>query len=279
MFAVGFIGFGAAAYWDLKTTEFSEFIPYSMIIIGLIIHGIASFVAVDLSYIIMSTVTGLAFLGLGSIMYFLKQWGDGDAWLLGAMGFLFPISNWFTLLNPQLNLFGLPFQLILLMNFFFVSFAYLITYSIMLGIRSPKQTKKFFRELKGKARIFSLFFALLFCSSIVMVFYAIYSLSIPLARMVPILSMPVIFSFVFVFIHYGRFVEKNLFKKTVDVKNIKVGDVPTGARWRGLTENEIKQLKKKGGTIQIKEGVRFAPTFFIAILITIIFGNVMLMFI
>ncbi|MBU0898553.1 MAG: hypothetical protein KKB03_04610 [Nanoarchaeota archaeon] len=274
----GLVGFGIAGYWDLKTTEFPEIVPYVMIIIGLAIHGIVSFIAYDVTLFLTSLATGGIFLGFGFALYFLKQWGDGDAWLMGAMGFLFPAAQWFSLINPQLNLTLIPFQLMLLMNFFFVSFSYLIIYSIGLGLRSPKQIKKFSKELRSKTKTILIPFIILLIFSISMSYHAVINLSVTLQNVIPMLLFPVLFLFLSIFFHYGRFVEKTLFKKTIDTKNLRLGDVPANERWKGLTEEGIKQFKKNGGEIQIKDGIRFAPVFLITLIITLLFGNLVLFF-
>ena len=274
----GLVGFGAAAYWDLKTTEFPEWLPYGMIVIALIIHCIASFVLSDIWIFLSSLIVGLILLGFGLLLYFTKQWGDGDAWLLGAMGFLFPIGSWFLKINPQINITVLPFPVVMLMNFFIIAFAYLIIYSIALGFRSQKESKKFLKTLKGKSRNLLLIFILLTILIEIFVYFISYTLMLPLTNLMPIMFMPIIIMLLFIFLQYGRFVEKNLFKKTIDTKNLRVGDVPVGARWRGLTEKEVRDLKKRGGKIQIKEGIRFAPVFIINLIITIIFGNLLLLF-
>ena len=85
-------------------------------------------------------------------MYYARQWGDGDAWLLGALGFLFPGATGFTAVAvgaAPAGLPALPFPAVMLFNFFLVSFLYLIAYSLVLGLRSPRVSGKFFRYLKG----------------------------------------------------------------------------------------------------------------------------------
>ncbi|MFH1444865.1 MAG: prepilin peptidase [Nanoarchaeota archaeon] len=276
LIGIGVAGFGLAAYLDLKTTEFPEWLPYGMIILSLIIHGIAAFILTDVWIFLSSLLIGSAFLGLGLLLYLTKQWGDGDSWLLGVMGFMFPVGEWFYTASTQIIF---PFHLMLLMNFFLISFGYLIVYSLVMGLRSPKQTRIFLRELKGQTKILLLFFVASATISIAFSYYAFSFFAVPLARMIPILSMPLFVVFLIAFFRYGRFVEKNLFKKRINVKDLRVGDVLTKARWKGLTEKEVKQIKTRGGTVVVKDGVRFAPVFLITLIVTLLFGNVMLLFI
>ena len=70
-----------------------------------------------------------------------------------------------------------------------------------------------------------------------------------------------------------------VFKRKIDASRVRIGDVPIGYRWKGLTEKEVQKIKKKGNKITIKEGVRFAPVFVITIILTILFGNLLFIFI
>lgn len=267
LLAVGIVGFGLAAYWDVKTTEFPDWLPYSMIGSALGIRLIFAFMEGNFSIITDSVFTGLGFLALGLLFYFTNQWGDGDAWLLGALGFLFPNATGFSVAAT------FPFPLLILINFFFISFFYLIAYSIILGLRNPKMLRKFTKSMsKQRKRIVCpiVGFAAA-CLALMYVLYTYFFLDEYLTGM--ILFFPFLFAFLMVFVKYGRFVEENLFKKKVNVKDLREGDVPLDERWRVLSKKEITVLKKRGGTIWIKEGVRFAPVFIITLLYTILFGS------
>ena len=137
LLAIGVVGFGLASYWDVKTTEFPDWLPYVMIVLALIIKGVHSFMDWDIWIILSSAMAGCGLLALGYAMYFLKQWGDGDAWLLGALGFLFPASS--LLIRPLVY----PFMFVMLFNFFIVSFFYLIAYTMAVGLRNRRIMKGF----------------------------------------------------------------------------------------------------------------------------------------
>jgi prepilin signal peptidase PulO-like enzyme (type II secretory pathway) len=189
------------------------------------------------------------------------------------MGFLWPDSGFFSTATL------LPFPLAMLFNFFLIAFFYLLVYSIALGIRSPKVSRKFLSELgqarKGIAGIIGLFTV----ACIVLMAVVAYQFGVPLDRLLYILIFPPLLLSVLVFTRYGRFVEENLFKKQIPASKLRVGDVLISDRWRGLTEKEVSSLKKKGGQVWIKEGVRFAPVFVITVLVTLFFGNLLMIFI
>jgi hypothetical protein len=94
-----------------------------------------------------------------------------------------------------------------------------------------------------------------------------------------VLAFPPLLLSVLVFARYGRFVEQNLFRKRIRASELRAGDVLVKDRWRGLTEKEVSKLKAKGGELWIKEGVRFAPVFVITVLVTLLWGNLLMLFV
>ena len=70
------------------------------------------------------------------------------------------------------------------------------------------------------------------------------------------------------------------FKKRIPISELKVGDVPVDYKvWEGITEKELKKIKRSGRKyIWIKEGVRFAPAFPLALLFTLFFGDAIIWF-
>jgi len=280
LLAIGTAGFGLGAYWDLKTTEFPDWLPYSIIIAAVGVRAVFSYLLGDWWILFSSVIVGLLFLGFGLILYFMKQWGDGDAWLLGALGFLFPTYSAFEIAANPFQFFGqFPFPIIMLFNFFLISFCYLVLYSIALGIKHRKAAAKFMKELKKDSRNIILMVAGFSALCLVMVFYLNISLEIPVSSMYNLLSLPVLFAAVIIFIRYGRFVEQNLFRKKIPAKNLRVGDVLIGEKWKGLTEKDIAKLRKKGGSVWIKEGVRFAPAFIITLYVTLFLGSLLWIFV
>lgn len=211
--------------------------------------------------LINSVVVGALFLAAGLGLYSLRQWGDGDAWLLGAMGFLYPDGLGFAGGS-------LPFPLLLLFNFFFVAFFYIIAYSLAVGVRSSK-TRQFFRGFRrGAARIAGITIG--FTIALGAVFSA---LQLPERLSFLFLFSPFLL-FLLVFLEYGKFVEQNLFRRKVPVRSLRKGDVPVGEKWRVLDAREVAALRRRGGKIWIKEGVRFAPVFFLTVLLLLARGDI-----
>lgn len=273
LLGISVVGFGLAGYWDLRTTEFPDWLPYAMIVLALGTRGVFSLLMGDFSCIIYSIIIGLGFLGFGLLLYFLRQWGDGDAWLLGALGFLWPDSGSF----PASAF--IPFQATLLFNFFFIAFIYLLAYSLILGIKSAEVSSKFLTELGHAKGEIGKVVGVFTLGSIGLIGYVAIQFGVPAADLIYILIFPPLLLSVLVFARYGRFVEENLFKRKVPASRLRVGDVLIEDRWRGLTEREVEKLKARGGEVWIKEGVRFAPVFVITVLVTLLWGNLILLFV
>ncbi len=267
---IGLAGFSAGSYWDLRYTEFPDWLPYSMIISALAARAVFSFLYSDFSLLANSVMVGCLFLGLGLVMYFLKQWGDGDAWLLGAMGFLFPDMTGFEV--PVT--FNLP--LALLLNFLFVSLFYLICYSLLLGYRSRKLRKSFLREIRNDSKRYGFFVAVFFLGSYLSVMYLSITFGIPPASMPTMLMLPFLLSFILIFTSYARLIEKDMFKKRIPVSELREGDVVLDDKWRGLEKEEVEKIRKNRKFVCIKEGVRFAPVFLLTTIITFLIGDIIL---
>jgi len=269
LLVVGIAGFGLGGYLDLRYTEFPDWLPYSMIILALATRGVFSFIMNDFSILTNSILIGLGFLGFGLLLYYGRQWGDGDAWMLGALGFLFPDATGFAPVMESV----IPFPMAMFFNFFMISLFYLIFYAVVLGLRSPKVYETFIKNLRGNVRrIGSVFFALLTVSLLFTIYFG-QLLSIPVYDFSGILSIPILAVLILLFFQYAKAVESDLFKKKIQAKELKVGDVLIADRWRGLTEKEVERMKKKGRQVWIKEGVRFAPVFIISLIVTLFYGS------
>lgn len=274
---IAIIGFGYSAYLDLRYTEFPDWLPYLIIIAAIVSRfayyfSVSGFTMATLYLAAPMLATGAIFLGLGILLYYAGQWGDGDAWLLGGMGFLFPDSA-----GLFVSTSGIPFPLILILNFFLVSLVYMIIYSIILGLIKKDVNMEFVRILKEKRIKTGVMIVIFFMLSLVLSSFMIFYRGI-----LPSFSMmlfPFFLSAMIIFFHYGKAIENKAFRKHIDVSDLREGDVIMDGKWVGVTQNDIKKIQKKGGKIWIKEGVRFAPVFIITIIITALFGNLMMFFI
>ena len=268
LFVVALIGSIAAGLCDLKTTEIPDEIPYVMMAVGIIGNLIKSYLVWSYWPFLLSMIVGLGFLGFGFFMYYLGQWGGGDAKILSAIGFLVPV------VPPEFKtslMFPLPLSFFF--NVFLVGAVYMILYALVLSIMNRKIWSVFFEDLKANTKI------IVMLNMLLIVF--LYVFGIAFAKYYQ--ADMIVFSVVILLISSGFFflwkfvktVENVGFKKKIPMSELKVGDVPLDYKiWEGITEKELKKIKSSGKKyVWIKEGVRFAPAFPLALIFTILIGD------
>ncbi len=271
---IALVGSIIAAIIDLKTTEIPDRIPHSMIISGIVLWCIASIISHNYWPILKSLIVGSAFLAFGFLLYYFGQWGGGDAKLLAAIGFLLP-----DLKIPHLQF---AFPISFLLNLFFIGAIYALIYAIVLAIKNEKIICIFFRQLKSIANfliiVFFILFVLFFALNFFISTYFRQAINIPFFIIASFFSILLI-SGLFIMWQFVNIVEKFGMRKRIPVSKLKVGDVLADSKlWEGVTKKEITQIKKAKKFVWIKEGVRFAPAFPLALLFTFLLGDAFLLF-
>ena len=86
---------------------------------------------------------------------------------------------------------------------------------------------------------------------------------------------------------FARAVEKKGFYKRIPVSKLRVDDmigedIPKLKVYkreiRGLTEKEVRKIKKYRKYVTIKEGVRYGPVFFLTLIFMLFFGDILSFF-
>lgn len=274
---VAFVGSSIAALFDLKTTEIPDEIPDVMIAVGLIFAGVQAYQQWDAWPFLNSAIAGLGLLGFGFIMYHFGQWGGGDAKLLAGIGFLIPkLPGGFI---PESFL---PFPLVFLFNLFLVGAVYMLVYAFVFALMNKKIIFEFKKGMKSISKHLILFSIALFVIFVFFNFYLSRAFYTPITP-VELLEnsfLPLIGTIaLFVVWKFAKVVEEVGFKKKIPVSKLRVGDVLLESKvWEGITEKELNKIKKSGKRhVVIKEGVRFGPSFPLALLFTLFFGNGLLL--
>jgi prepilin signal peptidase PulO-like enzyme (type II secretory pathway) len=283
-FAAALVGSSVAAAWDLRTTEIPDPIPYAMIAIALIIYGYQSIAAWDYIPLVNSIAVGAVLFGFGFLLYYFGQWGGGDVKLLSAIGFLLPNIDAVYPIFPELYLW-FPFPMSYLFNVFFVGAIYMLTYAFGLALLNRKIFREFNREVKASAKLIIASSVTLFIVFVFINWYFAKDLRLPsigsawdsfilVNSLVP-LGVTVGLFLVWKFV---RAVESVAFKKRIPVKKLRAGDVLLDSKvWDGITERQLKRIQRSNKRyVWIKEGVRFAPAFPLALLFTVYFGDAIL---
>ncbi len=278
LLTIALSGTALAGWIDLKTTEVPDEIPYFMIGSGLVLHFIHSLITGTWSGLLQSAGIGILFLGFGYILYYAGQWGEADVFVLGGVGFLMP--------QPlhMFNISGMSsqiFPLTLLINTFVVGGIYALVYALIVSLGKPEMFPQFLKDIKSNfRRLLVILFVYLLCSYAI----ALY-LKIDLNTNMILLYIPLIASLFFLY-RFAKVLDNVGFRKKIKTKDLRNGDVLaekvklrnavlSDKLWVGLEPEQIKHIQKIKKEIWIKEGIRFVPTFFLAILATWFCGDLL----
>ena len=252
------IGTALAGLWDLKTTEVPDQLPYALVIIGIGYWMLQGLLLGNWYPLYVSLAVGTTLLVGGLILYKKGQWGGADAWILAAVGYMIPVYD------------GVVFIIPYLLNFVLVSIVYTVVYALAMGLRSPSVFRHVAADLKKNAKI------ILATVGGLVVFVVALSTQLPPAITLLYRLVPLIFALL-IFWRYAVVIEKRLFRRRVPTSRLRVGDVIDKGNWIGLTRGQIKALRKQKRFVTIKDGMRFVPVFAIALVLTLLYGNVFLM--
>lgn len=276
--AAALIGSAVCAAWDLKTTEIPDGIPYAMMAVGVIYWAVQSYMLGSYTPLLWSAVAGLGLLGFGFLMYYFGQWGGGDAKLLSAIGLLLPFAP------PGFKTTFFPYSFSYTVNVFVIGAVYMILYAVVMAMRDRKILTAFRHDLKASSKVLTLGTLGLFAVFFLATFYLTNTLDIPLSTSLVLVgvALPALATLgLYVVFKFARSVENVGFKQRIPMSKLRVGDVlMESRRWDGIDEKQLRRIKKSGKKfVWIKSGVRFAPAFPLALLITLFFGDVIFLLI
>ncbi|MBN2111811.1 prepilin peptidase [Candidatus Woesearchaeota archaeon] len=265
---------------DFKTREVPDWVNYSAIFAGLGIRLAYSVSTFEWSYIIEGVLGFAVFLALALMMFYLGQWGGGDSKMLMGIGALIGLQ-----FRPD-HLFVAFF-----VNMLIAGAVYGILWGIILAVKHKSKFVPFVRKTvrtKGyklaKKVLFVMVALLLISSFLVDVYTAIFLVTSALVLFIMFYSWLLLTA-----------VEKTSLVKFVPVEKLTEGDWIvkdvvvegkriTGPKDLGISREQIKKLLKlrqegKIRQVLVKEGMPFVPVFFIAMIISVIWGNLVLLFV
>jgi Flp pilus assembly protein protease CpaA len=273
---IGLIGLILATLNDIKHKEVPDFISYSLIAIGLSLRLIYLLTYKQYSYFLYALLYGAIFFGLGSIMYYTKQWGGGDTKLLTALSVIFATKPYF--IQPI----KIPFFMILLINILLIGFLYSLIYSIILAIKNRHKFLQEYYLLSKKYKKFKII-ALILALLILIIMFLLNNNILKLLFIS--LSFAIIF-YIYLFI-FIKSVEKVSMFKLIPTSKLTEGDWIANSETRskfnipktGIEKKQINLIKKsKIKEILIKDGIPFVPPFLVGTIITLLSGKILFLF-
>jgi len=265
LIVIGIIWIFGAVLQDLKRREVDNIWNFSLIAFALA-YRFSFFIYSGKYWFFINGLIGLAiFLFLGNLFYYIRLFAGGDAKLVIALGAILPLSyNWMT----NFLIFGLFIVLFLVMGSI-----YSLVWATVLVFENLQDFKKeIIKEWKLYNKLFLIVFGIAIIGSLIIGYIA----NITLAFLFFILL--ILFPILFVF---AKAVEESCLKRAVNPKNLTEGEwlykdiIVAGrkikASWDGVSEQELKLIKKKyKKDVIIKEGIPFTPSFLISFLCLLI---------
>jgi Flp pilus assembly protein protease CpaA len=275
-YTIAFLALLTASYTDIKTREVPDWINFGLIGVGFGINMLFSVIYWKINFIISSIIGFAAFFVLAWVMFYTGQWGGGDSKILMGLGALIGIDVF------SKNFFLAHF----LINALLVGALYGILWSIFSIFRNKKKFLNNFKKSVSSKKI-RLAKKVLLALFIILVLLAV---SVPdrfIKLMILYLALISVITF-YLWIAV-KSVENACMLKYVKptqltegdwiAKDVKVnGKYITGPKDLGIEKKKIRKLialykKKKVKKILIKEGIPFVPSFFVAYIVTLIYGN------
>ncbi|MBI2106084.1 prepilin peptidase [Candidatus Woesearchaeota archaeon] len=261
---------------DIKTTEIPDYSNYFLIFSAILVRLIYSFSTNNWIFILEALKTFPVIFILSLLMYKLNQWGGGDVKLLFGLSIAFATYPLFLLkfFSPKLIL--LPFPLIIFLNVLIIGAAYSFTYAVILAVINMKNfSRKFISILKEKRKTQ----IKIFVAAVLLILISFRTDE----KIIPISIS--IFLFIIFYVHvFIASVEKSCLIKTIPVSKLLEGDwilndifynnkIIYRAKQQ-LTGQQIEKIKRaKIEKVLVKQGIVFSPAILIALIVSLIFGN------
>ena len=259
--AIALAGSAFGGWKDFRTTDVPDRLVFGMIGAGLLLNSVEWVAFGNWAAFQVSVLATACFGAFGVVMYKAGAWGGADGAMLTAVGSLLPI--WPISIVPS-PLTMLPFPFVYFFSVFMVGLVWSVGYVVNRVIRSPVLIRKFIsgvRRQKAAAAVSVV------ASAMALVFGPppfSFILSLLLLVMSP---MQVLVK-----------VSEPAFRRKVSTRLLRVGDMLgedlPGLRLRkrelrGLTEVEVRRIRKAQRTVMIHEGVPYVPAFFFTLLVLI----------
>jgi len=275
-YTIAFFALLIGSYTDIKTREVPDWVNFGLIGTGFGINLLFSIILFKIDFILASIIGFAIFFAIAWLMFYFGQWGGGDSKMLMGLGALIGID----FLSKSY------FLVHFLTNVMLIGALYGLLWSIFMIFKNKnKFMNNFKKSLKNKKIILAK--RIIFILFIVLVLVSIFTPDRFIKLMFFYLAVVSILTFYLWIII--KAVENSCMLKYVKpqqltegdwiAKDVKIGGkYITGPKDLGIEKKKIKILielykKRKVKNILIKEGIPFVPSFFIAYIVTLIFGN------
>ncbi|MDA1196573.1 MAG: A24 family peptidase [Nanoarchaeota archaeon] len=277
-----FIGLLAGSITDLRTREVPDWLSYGMMAAGVGLSLLFSVLYLDYSFVAHSLFGLLVMFLFGLLMFYSGQWGGGDSKILMGVGALVGLS-W--------NLVPFPFLLAFFVNMLLMGALYGVGWSIFLVFTHYSAFRKSFRMFMNH-QVAQHIKKVVMGAGVMVVISFLFVDRLIWYLFLGVYLVFLLISFLGVFL---KAIEKSCMLRSVKPTQLTEGDwivkdvsyqgkYICGPKDLGIEKkaiNRLVALYKQGkiNQIVIKEGIPFVPSFLLAFVVTLFFGNVFFLFI
>ena len=253
LFGLGMLWTVFAVVQDLKKTEVSNWLNFSLIGFGLAYRVFYSIVNENGMFFVSGLLGFIVFFVLAHGFYYGRAFAGGDAKLLMGFGVILPYSN-----LAELLYLGAIFIFLLL----FLGAVYSLIYSLFIAAKNKEKFRnKFVKEFRNYWQIL----VILFILALMLLFF----------RMPDLALFFVLLALLFLLYFYVMALDVCMIRliKARDLRegdwlerDVNVGRTLIKKRVHGLSVDEIKMLIRVNKKVLIKAGIPFTPAFLLALL-------------
>lgn len=291
---VGIIALLIGSYTDIQKREVPDSVSYGLIVCGLLLRLLIAIFSgkwIDFGY---ELGWFILFVAIAFLMFYTGQWGGADSKLLMGLGIVFASYPWslrtYTGVIPNLSI---PFPVTLLFHIFLFGAIYGIIWSLVLAFRGWKSFRETYFRLSKEKTISNRIRKLALMCSFIFLFSGLVSMQYDSKIFLLLLSLFVISFALLLFLHsliFAKAVEISCMIKTIPVNKLTEGDwiveevkakgkYICGPKDLGISMAQINLLKKNRiKEVLVKEGIPFVPAFLVALIVSLIFGNILFVF-
>ncbi len=272
------IGLTAATIQDLRTREVPDWVTYGLIGAGFGVRLIGALGNEPWFYFFSAWLGLGATYVLGSIMYYARQWGGGDAKMMMALGVLFATKPAFI---PET---GILFLGVLFINILLFGAVYGLAWGILLAWKHRKKFTQVAKALLQEKKMVSIrIYAILAAGIVMSLAFLMDDLFIRLSTMTLALLI-LLYPYLWI---YVKAVEKACLYKQLKPQELTEGDwveqdviinkkVIYKMKNTGIEKTDIQRLiKAKVKQVTVKEGIPFIPPFLLGTLATLLQINIL----
>jgi Flp pilus assembly protein protease CpaA len=270
---------------DIRIREVPDWLNFSLIPAGIALRLLHALIFNDWLFLAYGLLGLAVFVALGFFLYYTRQWGGGDSKLLMGVGVVFATYPEF-LLNYFQPIVNWPFLLIFLFNLLFIGAFYSLFWSVILAFSHWKEFSKAYKNYLNSFKLLRMLFLGIVLAVVVFSIFAG-----DMQMRVVLIGLSLLSLLTIHFMLFAKAVESCCMVRTIPagkltegdwvVKEVRVkGRYICGPKDYGATKEQIALLKKnKVKTIVIKEGIPFVPSFLAAMIVSLVWGNIIYFFI